>query len=105
VGSALGGGADMPFGVLAGFTGGVINWEQNNCILNGVSSSECGGLAIPRHDDPAGSQFGVRTANNYIANMIAGINWEIAPPGQDIVCDTINPGPPEPCNRVAAVSG
>jgi Flp pilus assembly protein TadG len=105
VGSALGGGADMPFGVVAGFTGGVINWEQNNCILNGESNSKCGGLAIPRHDDPSGSQFGVRTANNYIANMIAGINWEIAPPGQDIVCDTINPGPPEPCNRVAAISG
>jgi hypothetical protein len=62
-------------------------------------------LAIPRQDDPTGSQFGVRTANKYIANMVAGINWEIAPPSSDILCATVQAGPPMPCNRVATVSG
>jgi hypothetical protein len=109
VGSALGAGADMPFGVLTTFTGGVIDWEQNKCTLNqdesGGNSSKCGGLAIPRHNNPVGSQFQVRNANNYIANMVAGINWEIAPASQDIVCELVQTGGPEPCNRVATVSG
>lgn len=115
VGSALGAGADMPFGVLTSFTGGVIDWEQKNCILNhedpndpsnpSGNTAKCGGLAIPRHDDPSGSQFMVRNANNYIANMVAGINWEIAPPSQDTLCETVQTGGPEPCNRVATVSG
>lgn len=109
VGSALGAGADMPFGVLTTFTGGVIDWEQNNCVLNqdesGGNVAKCGGLAIPRHDDPTGSQFQVRNANNYIANMVSGINWDIAPPNQDILCETVQTGGAEPCNRVATVSG
>ncbi|MGQ0848917.1 MAG: pilus assembly protein TadG-related protein [Actinomycetota bacterium] len=114
VGSALGGGADMPFGVLSGFTGGIINYDNNDCTLNGDNNSQCSGLAMPRHDDPNGSQFGITTSKNYIANMVSGINWRLFPPGtsfpstQDILCPTVGtpgPGAPEPCNRVATVSG
>lgn len=114
VGSALGGGADMPFGVLNGFTGGIINYDNNSCTLNGNNVSQCSGLAIPRNDDPSGSQFGITTAKNYIANMVSGINWRLFPPGesfpssQDILCPTVgtpSPSAPQPCNRVATVSG
>jgi Flp pilus assembly protein TadG len=102
VGSALGAGADMPFGVLTGFAGGILNYEQNQCTLNGQSSDSCSGLKIPRHDDPPGSQENNPTAN-YIANMIAGINWNIDP-SVDQVCETVA-GTFEPCNRVATTSG
>jgi hypothetical protein len=114
VGSALGGGADMPFGVLSGFTGGIINYDNNGCTLNGQTNSQCSGLAIPRHNDPPGSGFAVNTADNYRANIISGINWELFPPtatfpsSQDILCRSnqqAQPGDPEPCNRVATVSG
>jgi hypothetical protein len=114
VGSALGGGADMPFGVLSGFSGGIINYDNNSCELNGNNVSQCSGLAIPRHNDPTGSQAQVTTSKNYIANMISGINWQLFPPGatfpsgQDISCrmvGTPSAGDPEPCNRVATVSG
>lgn len=114
VGSALGGAADMPFGVLTGFTGGIINYDNKGCTLNFQSTSQCSGLAIPRHDDPTGSGFSVNTADNYRANMISGINWQLFPPNetfpssQDILCRSnqqAQPGDPEPCNRVATVSG
>jgi hypothetical protein len=114
VGSAIGGGADMPFGVLSGFTGGIINYDNNGCTLNGQTNSQCSGLAIPRHNDPSGSGFNVNTADNYRANIISGINWQLFPPGaafpssQDILCrsqQSPQPGDPEPCNRVATVSG
>lgn len=114
VGSALGGGADMPFGVLSGFSGGVINYDNQGCILNGETNSQCSGLAIPRNDDPTNSQFGITTANNYIANMVSGINWRLFPPGttfpssQDILCQSVgqpSAGSPQPCNRVATVTG
>lgn len=104
VGSALGGAADQPFGVLTGFTGGLINFEKNECVLDGETNSKCGGLAIPRHDNPPGSQFKVRTADNYIANMISGINLDLVP-GSGVHCSTIDPVGPEPCDRVAVVSG
>lgn len=102
VGSALGGGADMPFGVLVGFTGGIVNFEQNQCTLNGQSSDSCSGLKIPRHDDPPGSRENNPTGN-YIANMIAGINWDLDP-AVNQVCETVS-GEFEPCNRVATTSG
>jgi Flp pilus assembly protein TadG len=114
VGSAIGGAADMPFGVLSGFTGGIINYDNNGCTLNGQTNSQCSGLAIPRHDDPSGSGFHVNTADNYRANIISGINWQLFPPNstfpssQDILCrsnQAAQPGDPEPCNRVATVSG
>lgn len=114
VGSALGGGADMPFGVLSNFSGGIINFDNQGCVLNGQTNSQCSGLAIPRNNDPSGSQFNITTANNYIANMVSGINWRIFPPGttfpssQDILCQSVGSptaGSPQPCNRVATVSG
>ena len=114
VGSSIGGGADMPFGVLSGFSGGIINYDNNSCTLNGNNVSQCSGLAIPRNNTPTGSQFGITTANNYIANMVSGINWKLFPPGttfpssQSILCQSVNtpgPGSPQPCNRVATVSG
>lgn len=114
VGSALGGGADMPFGVLSGFTGGIINYDGNDCTLNDATNSQCSGLAIPRRNDPVGSQERVTTAKNYIANMVSGVNWQLFPPGtafpstQDIMCRLVGlptGGDPEPCNRVATVSG
>ncbi|MEX2623733.1 MAG: pilus assembly protein TadG-related protein [Acidimicrobiia bacterium] len=114
VGSALGGGADMPFGVLGGFTGGIVNYDNNDCTLNFDTNSECSGLAIPRKDDPVGSQFGVTTAKNYIANMVSGINWDLFPAGEtfpstrNVLCRTVGtpqPSDPQPCNRVATVSG
>ena len=61
VGSALGGGADMPFGVLSSFTGGIINYDNQGCTLaddsdpNPEPNSQCSGLAIPRNNDPSGS--------------------------------------------------
>jgi Flp pilus assembly protein TadG len=120
VGSALGGGADMPFGVLSGFSGGIINYDNQGCTLaddsdpNPEPNSQCSGLAIPRNNDPTGSQFNITTANNYIANMVSGINWRLFPPGttfptsQDILCQSVGQptaGSPQPCNRVATVSG
>lgn len=115
VGSALGGG-DMPFGLLSGFSGGLINFGKNMCTLNGDSNSQCSGLAIPRHDDPVGSQFGVRTSNNFVANMVSGINWQIANSYSPTTGWTLDPYAPallcpphivdnEPCNGVATVSG
>jgi Flp pilus assembly protein TadG len=114
VGAALGGGADMPFGVLNGFSGGIINYDNQGCELNDATNSQCSGLAIPRHNDPTGSQQPVTTAKNFIANMVSGINWRLFPPGtafpttQDIACrlvGTPTTSDPEPCNRVATVSG
>jgi len=102
VGSALGAGADMPFGVLTGFSGGILNFEQNQCTLNGQSSDSCSGLKVPRHDDPVGSQENNPTGN-YIANMIAGINWDLDPSVNQL-CETVS-GEFEPCNRVATTSG
>jgi hypothetical protein len=102
VGSALGAGADMPFGVLTGFSGGIVNFEQNQCTLNNQSSDSCSGLKIPRHDDPPGSQENNPTGN-YIANMIAGINWDLDPAVNQL-CETVL-GSFEPCNRVATTSG
>ncbi len=114
VGSALAGG-DMPFGLLSGFSGGLINFGKNKCTLNGDTSSQCSGLAIPRHDDPVGSQFGVRTSNNFVANIVSGINWQIAnsysaatgwrldPAAAAVLCPPHSTN--EPCNAVATVSG
>lgn len=108
VGSGVAGG-DMPWGMLTGFTGGIINYGQNQCTLNGNNNSQCSGLAIPRQNDPAGSQFVVTTANNYVANMVAGLNWGLGPgAGPDILCPmngVPQPSDPNPCNRVATVSG
>ncbi|MGH8928846.1 MAG: pilus assembly protein TadG-related protein [Acidimicrobiia bacterium] len=102
VGSALGAGADMPFGVLLGFTGGIVNFEQNQCTLNDQSSDTCSGLKIPRHDDPPGSEENNPTGN-YIANMIAGINWNIDPSVNQL-CE-VGSNEFEPCNRIATTSG
>jgi Flp pilus assembly protein TadG len=103
VGSSIGG-ADMPFGLLPGFSGGLINFGKNQCTLNGESNDKCSGLAIPRHNDPPGSSFNTRTANNFIANMISGLNWGIGPfGGGDTFCDPL--GGDEPCNHVSTVSG
>lgn len=105
VGSALGGAQDMPFGVLGGFTGGIINFGKNQCTLNGQSNDVCSGLKVPRHNDPVGS--GAPDLNNptglYIANMIAGINWDLDPTVNS-VCETAF-STFEPCNRIATVSG
>ncbi len=102
VGSALGGGADMPFGVLTGFSGGIVNFEQNQCTLNDQSSDTCSGLKIPRHDDPPGS-LETNPTGNYIANMIAGINWDLDP-SSSAICETSS-GTNEPCSRIATTSG
>lgn len=102
VGSAIGAGADMPFGVLLGFTGGIVNFEQNQCTLNDQSSDTCSGLKIPRHDDPPGSSENNPTAN-YIANMIAGINWNLDPAVNQL-CE-VGTSEFEPCNRIATTSG
>ena len=102
VGSALGAGADMPFGVFPGFSGGIVNFEQNQCTLNDQSSDSCSGLKIPRHDDPPGSKENNPTGN-YIANMIAGINWDLDPAVNQL-CEVGN-SEFEPCNRVATTSG
>jgi hypothetical protein len=102
VGSALGSGADMPFGIFPGFSGGIVNFEQNQCTLNDQSSDSCSGLKIPRHDDPPGSKENNPTGN-YIANMIAGINWDLDPAVNQL-CEVGN-SEFEPCNRVATTSG
>ena len=102
VGSALGAGAEMPFGILLGFTGGIVNFEQNQCTLNDQSSDSCSGLKIPRHDDPLGSKENNPTGN-YIANMIAGINWDLQP-GANQLCE-VGQGEFEPCDRIATTSG
>jgi hypothetical protein len=104
VGSALGGAVDQPFGLLPGFTGGIINFGKNDCTLNGQTSSACSGLAIPRHDDPEHSaDFPTKSTNNYITNMILGINWEIDTSSNQ-VCETVSTQY-EPCNQVATISG
>ena len=92
----------MPFGIFPGFSGGIVNFEQNQCTLNDQSSDSCSGLKIPRHDDPPGSKENNPTGN-YIANMIAGINWELDPAVNQL-CEVGN-SEFEPCNRVATTSG
>ncbi len=110
VGSGIAG-ADMPWGMLTGFTGGILNYGQNQCTLNGQSTSQCSGLAIPRQNQPAGSQYVITTSNNYIANMVSGLNWGLGPVGPgspEILCPMNGqpqPGDPNPCNRVATISG